>query len=165
MFAQDSQVKGGKNSAVGMAATRHLMSHEMIPSTDLVLTRRSHPAHEETSGSIFSLPTQGTQAMTSGGAPSTPDGNARRPNIRVKFWMTRPARSCFFGAVEATCSGTTHQVLMHHSKPFFHSKWRNPTLLGNISYFKHLLQHPAARWNVFLCRETGEVITHFHTVD
>lgn len=46
VLAQDTQVKEGKNSALGTAVLRHLMSQKMIPPMDLVHKWRSHPAHK-----------------------------------------------------------------------------------------------------------------------
>lgn len=70
--------------------------------------------HTETPGSTFSLPVPGAQGMANvvqqRQCTETADGDAHRPDIQVKFWMTRPARSCCFGALEGTCLDSSSSI-------------------------------------------------------
>lgn len=159
VFVKETQAEGVKKGGLGMAVMRHLMS-EFKKSLEMLSSAWCDS---------WGCPGVGLDDF---------DGCLQTQNMlwlynsmfhkmipTMELVHMQRSHSAYKETSGSICLRTTHRILIHHSQPFSPSNGRNLGLLWNISYFRRLLKHPPTRWNVFLCRETGEVTTHFHRAD
>lgn len=159
VLAQETQVEGGKKGGLGMAAMRHLVS-ESKKNLDNALKHMVWFL-----GLSWGWTWWFWWVSSNSESPWLYNPMFHKVITAMELVHTQRSHPAYKETSGSICLRTTHWILLHCSQPFFPSKGRNPSLLWNISYFKHFLKQPAAHWNVFMCSEKGEVITHFHRAD